>query len=124
MNDYTRVIPRDLFNEAKLLKCLGQLALGIHEGAFGTAEIKLVHNDDEFDGFLVKQYQDDGSLYASNLTLYVRGSFVVVSSIYNSKSPFPLTFLDQDTEAAGYVFDDDGTPSDEFLAYLGIRPTE
>lgn len=30
--EYQRVIPRDLFNEAKLLKCLGRLSLFIHDG--------------------------------------------------------------------------------------------
>ena len=29
---YERVIPRDLFNEAKLLKCVGLLVLKIHDG--------------------------------------------------------------------------------------------
>jgi hypothetical protein len=30
--EYNRVIPRDLFNESKLLKCFGQLALLMHDG--------------------------------------------------------------------------------------------
>ena len=28
---YTRVLPRDLFNEAKLMKCMGLLTLLIHD---------------------------------------------------------------------------------------------
>ena len=29
MDNYSRVIPRDFFNEAKLLKCMGLLALKV-----------------------------------------------------------------------------------------------
>ena len=49
---YRRVLPRDLFNEAKLLKCLGQLALIIHDGqdsAGQTVQGLLFMHVDEMD---------------------------------------------------------------------------
>lgn len=42
-SSYRRVLPRDLFNEAKLLKCLGQLSLMIHDG---KCELRVEHSDE------------------------------------------------------------------------------
>ena len=42
---YTREIPRDLFNEANLLKCYGRLALL----AMNTPGLEVDHNGDLFD---------------------------------------------------------------------------
>lgn len=34
LSNYERVVPRDLFNEANLLKCIGKLVLEIEEWVF------------------------------------------------------------------------------------------
>ena len=64
---YTRETPRDLFNESKLLKCLGQLSLIIHNtvDSDGNAELQkrkpFVHGDSY--GAVVAGYieNDDGN---------------------------------------------------------------
>ncbi len=45
--EYTRVIPRDLFNEAKLLKCIGRLVLLIHDGDHNN--ISFEHDGEPFE---------------------------------------------------------------------------
>jgi hypothetical protein len=110
---YTRVIPRDLFNEAKLLKCLGQLALIAHDGHDGKRSVTSLRVDfDDDGGFIIDQRPEDGGLYATNLSVTIRGKTIEVYSAYNSKSAYPLLFSLRDEE--GEVFNDDGTLADEF----------
>lgn len=106
---YERVIPRDLFNESKLLKCLGRLALLIHDGL--PYRLTVLH-DRPADGFEVEQNTGDGSIYCANLLFYLDGQLLHLSSVYNSKSPYPLTCDEANGE---YVFDDDGSLSAEFV---------
>lgn len=106
---YQRVIPRDLFNEAKLLKCLGQLFLNL-EGynAF------LSHISDE--QFEIEQREWDGGIYCSNLEFFVRGKEVALFTPLNSRGSYPLIFEDENT--MGFVFNDDGSFSESFIEYL------
>ncbi len=111
---YTRVIPRDLFNEAKLLKCLGQLALLIHDNnRFGVA---LEHDEEPDRGFVIEQDRSSGALLCSNLSCYCNGRLIGLRSPYNSKEPYPLTFILEDNE--GQVFNPDGTFHVEFIVLL------
>lgn len=117
---YIRVIPRDLFNEAKLLKCLGQLALIAHDGHDGKrSAAKLRVNFDDDGGFIIDQRPEDGGLFATNLSVTVAGKAVEVYSAYNSKSAYPLLFAWHDEE--GEVFNDDGTLSDEFCDLMNAK---
>lgn len=114
---YTRVIPRDLFNESKLLKCLGQLALIAHDGHDGkrsAASLRVIFDDDG--GFIIDQRADDGGLYVTNLVVTIKGKAVEVYSAYNSKAAYPLLFAWRDEE--GEVFNDDGTLSNEFYELI------
>ena len=122
---YTRVIPRDLFNEAKLLKCLGQLSLIIHNGVdeayFSvpsglTLEHELGMGPHE-SGFLIDQHESSGDIYCTNLFLRADGETIRVHSSLNSKEPYPLCFED-DEGGEGSVFDNDGTFSVEFIDFL------
>lgn len=107
---YQRTIPRDLFNEAKLLKCLGQLSLLIYEG------LSLEHDNTEFAGFSIAQDERDGSLYCENISLFYCNRLIGLRSPYNCKNPFPLRFiLDED---CGNVFDDSGEFSTEFISSI------
>jgi hypothetical protein len=116
---YTRVIPRDLFNEAKLLKCLGHLALTLHDYE-GRWPLTLNHEDPE-SGFVIDQDENTGNLYCLNLELtHGEDRTIGLSSVYNSKSPYPLIFsVDDDGD---YVFDDNGNFSAEFLAVISAIP--
>lgn len=111
---YTRVIPRDLFNEAKLIKCLGQLALHIHDGDSGL-RLNLSHDEPE-SGFRIDQNRSDASLYCENLELTCGFRLVGLRLPYNSRDAYPLQFWADDIE--GRVFDDDGAFSAEFRAAI------
>lgn len=85
--DYLRVIPRDFFNEAKLLKCMGQLSLKILDYQLPEGlNITIHESGDPFNICL----SEDGSLFVSNYPIMVNGSQVFFKTAYNSKSPFPF----------------------------------
>lgn len=113
---YPRVIPRDLFNEAKLLKCLGQLALLILDGVGVPRGLSLKHDEEAETGFQIEQDDSDGALYCENIACYYGGRFIGLRAPYNSKDAYPLQFILQDQEGA--VFDDRGKLSAEFCALL------
>lgn len=117
---YRRVIPRDLFNEAKLLKCLGQLSLAIHDeidvGKRAVPHCLKVRGDDG-KPFKIDQRESDGGLFCSSL-IFVAGSMpLILYSSYNSKSPYPLNCESLDYGVFD-VFNDDGSLTSEFARYV------
>ena len=109
--NYRRVIPRDLFNEAKLLKCLGQLSLNIET----IPDFNLSLRDDYQDfGVSCNEF---GMMFADNIEATYRGEMVYLSTNYNSREPYPLTYLYNDETE--YVFNDDGTLSVSFIETFG-----
>lgn len=114
---YQRVIPRDLFNEAKLLKCLGQLSLIIHDGVGVPKGLALEHENPE-EGFQIHQDESTGALYCGNLECFYAGRLIGLRSPYNSKEAFPLRFVLDDEEDS--VFTETGALSPEFLNLLSI----
>lgn len=115
---YNRVIPRDLFNEAKLLKCLGQLSLIIHDEVGVPRGLKLEHYDSEHAGFQIEQQEQDGALYCANLECLYRGRVVGLRSPYNSKDAYPLQYIVGDDEDTGRVFTHDGALTAEFISAI------
>ena len=115
---YTRVIPRDLFNESKLLKCLGQLSLLVLDGVDANGRTTPTTLKIESDGgpFIIEQDQSDGNIYCRTVVITIRDVLIWVSSRLNCKSPFPLEFHEDGNGNIGPVFNDDGTLSDEFIA--------
>lgn len=97
---YKRVIPRDLFNEAKLLKCLGQLQLLIHDG-----NLKFTSDFDN-EAFEICQNPLDGSLYCSNYNVYLDNEHIPLFTNYNSRENYPLFAIYKDE--AYYLFDEQG----------------
>lgn len=116
---YTRVIPRDLFNEAKLLKCLGQLALIIHDGVDAAGycvprELTVEHDH----AWKIDQRQSDGGLYVcGGLRFKVRQLVLELYTAYNSKSPYPLLCMMGGCVEID-VFNDDGTLAKDFTDWL------
>ena len=105
---YPRVIPRDFFNEAKLLKCMGQLALKIHESKLPEGiSVKIEESGEPF-----KILAEDEYLFVSNYPATINDKPVRFLTTYNSRSVFPLVCR------IGYdeyeVFEDDGEFSEEF----------
>lgn len=107
---YGRVIPRDLFNESKLLKCMGQLCLMIHENRI-PVEMTADHDGSPFQISLLF----DGSLTVTNVHVSIKGTRCTFKTTYNSKSNYPM-FV-----ALGYdeypVFNDKGEFDEEFIEF-------
>ncbi len=119
---YQRVIPRDLFNEAKLLKCMGQLALIIHDGVNVPKGLTLDHEESE-NGFEVAQDSSSGELYVANLSLCCQGRLIGLRHPYNDKRPYPTRFSLWEGDE-GPVFKADGSLSDEFRAFCASLPRD
>ncbi len=110
---YERVLPRDAFNEANFLKCLGQLTL-IHLN-YGLPKGFEIH----FDGNAFDLDQTcDGELMCWNFDLYLSSFRVELTRPLNSRDPWPLyasvhgvnDYLHQVP-----VFNEEGQFSEEFL---------
>lgn len=112
---YLRVIPRDLFNEANLLKCYGQLYLELEKLRL---EDCLIHTQ-SWSPFDTWQNQDDGSISIGNVRLQVRGETVRLYRPLNSRDPYPL-YADTGEDTLS-VFEDSGKLSQEFHAFLTAR---
>lgn len=111
---YTRVIPRDLFNEAKLLKCMGFLCLAILDKKT-PVEMSF---DDEFVGeygFRIGLW-DDGGLEVTNLTVCIKDVPYLFRTTYNSKETFPLHLFYDNCEYR--VFDEAGNWDVEFIEFV------
>lgn len=89
---YNRVIPRDLFNEADLLKMLGKLWLRT-EG-YDTVEMELT--DGGRQGFRIEQDQGDGSIFAENVRFAVKGKSYHLYRPLNTREPWSLWITDAD----------------------------
>lgn len=107
---YTRVIPRDFFNEAKLLKCMGQLALKILD-AQTPCNIRI---EEEGEPFRI-ELSEEGSLFVANYNVFVKDVLCTFKTTYNSKSNWPLLCEHDYNEYR--VFDDSGNWDDEFLNF-------
>lgn len=108
--NYERVLPRDLFNESKLLKCIGRLALLVHEGkALG---IRLEYNGGPF---VIIQNPSDGHIMVDNINFYYNDELILFSNKLNSKDAYPLEVKEESIE----VFDDNGNFTEDFIDYLG-----
>lgn len=101
---YQRVFPRDLFNESKLLKCLGRISLYIHDGFLNG----LIMDDSECQhDILIDQNQNTGNLYVTNLHFSDRQGIPIYFSIsYNSKENWPLLMGYRDEEY--FILDEEG----------------
>ena len=115
---YQRVFPRDLFNEAKLLKCLGQVSLLIlDDEGVKWPYLTIEHDEDQNAGFEIGQHWHSGDIFCRNVNVLLAGKRIPMHTALNSKAPYPLCFEDDDGGEES-VFDDDGTFSGEFTDFL------
>lgn len=102
---YQRVIPRDLFNEANLLKCLGRLSLLVHnlEGRINNVPFKIEYDGEPFD---IRQ-DESGGLYCSNFKFYCGEEEVELTRPLNARDPWPLfgTYRGEEYEIFGHYGD-------------------
>jgi hypothetical protein len=106
-------VPRDLFNEADLLKCYGRLWIELDNRGAHMAVL------DEGDGspFEIVQDQSDGSTSVANIELRIAERPYRLSRPLNSRLPWRL-YVDVDDEPVG-VFTPDGQLTPEFLDLIG-----
>lgn len=106
---YDRVIPRDFFNEAKLLKCFGQLSLKVLDAM--TPEGMNIVIEDSGRPFDIR-LMEEGSLTIVNYPVKINDMLVRFKTLYNSKRSYP--FYCEINGEEYEVFDDDGNFTDEF----------
>ncbi len=110
--DYQRVLPRDLFNEAKLLKCLGRLVLLIHDRKIPFVG-KVIHDGEPFKIGL----SECGSLIVTNVQILVNNQAFAFKTTYNAKSNYPF-YLETNDYSEILVFDESGEFSEEFIEFV------
>ena len=116
---YRRVVPLDLFNEANLLKCLGQLYLRTEH----IAHVELTEPEDH-DPFMIGQDHNSGAIHCLNVVLVINGDRCALERPLNSRHPYPLYLTH-----IGYgelddpvgVLDDNGELTAEFAALIEAR---
>jgi hypothetical protein len=109
---YIRVIPRDLFNEANLLKCYGKIYINLETANLPGVELE--HDGEPFD---VQQDESSGSIFVANVVLRVRGKPCPLHRPLNSREAWPLYFTDENGEELE-VFEEDGSFTDEMFDFL------
>lgn len=114
---YRRVIPRDLFNEANLLKCLGRLVLLIEDNEIDWMQY---HHDSE--PFHVVQDEASGSLSVTNLQFWTLDCGATKELYFdrplNSRDPWPLYV--QYGDECYTVFDDEGNFILQKVDFMGV----
>ena len=113
MRDYRRVMPRDLFNEASLLKCYGLLVIVLGEVEHLRATLE--QSDDM--SFSIGQDPSSGAISIENVVFAIDGLPYGLERPLNSRRPWPLvvaTGPDPDFEEID-VFDDEGDLTSDML---------
>ena len=108
---YHRVIPRDLFNEAGLLKALGRVALLILEGL--APDGMELRQTTEGAPFTIEQDPADGQIFCGNFTLVVGRLRGALSRPLNSRDAWGLYLTDTYTQQELTVFDAEGNFTQE-----------
>lgn len=112
---YVRVLPRDLFNEAKLLRELAFLTLMHHDGQTGNLEYE---HDEPEEGFNIALDMETGVLCVTNLKFSVGEEEVFLGTNYNSRSEHPLHFACGEVD--GFVFESEKVFTPEFRELVGL----
>jgi hypothetical protein len=112
--NYTRVFPRDFFNEAKLLKCMGRLTLLIEDRMTPVAMSIGEYAEEGEEGFKIGLIET-GHLAVANVSIFIKGKSYLFKTDYNAKGPYPFYVEDGNDEYK--VFDDAGDWHEEFLEF-------
>jgi hypothetical protein len=118
MVDYIRVLPRDLFNEASLLKMLGKLWILLDDTRGHQARFE----EEDVVSFDIAQDQASGSIRATGLSFTIRGEAYLLTRPLNSRAPWPL-WIDRPDDPnfdSIAVFNDDGKLSEDMRQLIGL----
>lgn len=92
---YIRVCPRDLFNEANLLKCLGKLTLLVHDEEIQGLNF---NHEAQDKGFVIDQ-DEDGAIHVINLHFFDdNGTPVDCDVSLNNRYKWPLVIYYKGSE--------------------------
>lgn len=81
-----RILPRDAFNDANLLKCVGQLTLLIEDGLIPW--LRLDYDGEPFD---IQQNPDSGATWVANIHIETMGgAYLYFTRPLNSRDAWPL----------------------------------
>jgi hypothetical protein len=112
---YMRILPRDFFNEADLLKCLGFLVLRLED--LGMSDI----HPENLDNLNILQDESDGSISVEGFHLTLQDDTTLkLCRPLNSRESMPLFCVDDEYNEIK-VFDDKGQISPEMLQRIGIQ---
>lgn len=115
---YQRVIPRDLFNEASLLKCYGRIYIELEN--HDLPHVQLEHDGQAFE---IEQDPGSGGLSIANVQLRVGDDCIRLHRPLNSREAYPLYMTDED-ECEVPLFDDKGAFTPEALdLFVSHAPT-
>lgn len=109
---YDRVLPRDLFNEANFLKCVGQLWLRLE----GNDKCEII-GPQESEGFAFELDMYSGDLSLENVHLKLGSDLYTFKRGLNSRDPWPL-YITTEEEEDILIFNDNGKLSGEFLDFV------
>lgn len=115
--EHKRAIPRDFFNESKLLKCMGLLSLAIKACTVPNnikIEININDNYEEGQPFKISLDGKYELLYVDNYDIEINGEIYTFGTRYNSEANFPFFVFCGNEEIE--VFDDNGKFSNEFIS--------
>jgi hypothetical protein len=110
---YRRVLPRDAFNEANYLKCIGQLALLIHDN---------INNERQYYSLITDLYEEfgscldqngDGDLYCKFTRIYINHAAYKIFRPLNSREAFPV-FITTDVGSIE-LLNDEGQLNQDFI---------
>jgi hypothetical protein len=115
--EYQRVMPRDLFNEAKTLSMHKKLVEDFNQGKLPEGfEIQL--NEESLDIGL----SEDGELFLQDFEISFDGEPITVTVPYNSgkETKYPMEFTAEGIDVWGVpVYEQDGTFDSEFVEAFG-----
>jgi len=113
---YERVIPRDFFNESKLLTLMGKIADWQNRGMLSDRFV-IDHSGD-----FTPALSESGEMYDASTRFYFDGEPVELLMSYNAgkNDPFPFTFTHQGLDLwSEEVFDENGGMSESFSEIFG-----
>lgn len=120
MNNYHKlVLPRDAFNQAKLLKGIGMLTLYMHDCKFGLHELMTYEMENwQSEGqFWISLDDSDGSFYVNNIRFFdTNNEEIHFFHPCNAQENHTLCFRYQGESED--VFNEDGSINPKFLELL------
>ncbi len=121
-DNYNRVMPRDLFNEAKVLSMHLKLIDDYNNGRL-PAGIDIRVDDESLNVGL----SDNGELYLSGVEVYYDGELLSLETTYNAGKDdrFPFYVTAEGIDVWGVpIYDNDGNLDSEFTEYFDQEPVQ